>query len=291
MNDGAGAIEIERREVDDSGNLAAIVWLNRPESLNAIDWEMVRSLEVALEEIEVDEQVCAAMIAGRGRAFSAGGDLKAYLELQRDPVGFPDFVDDLHRTFGSIATMRKPVLALVNGVTAAGGLELLLSCDFAYAAAGATIGDLHLNYGQMGGGGVLALLPRAIGSARARELIFSAELLSAEEAMRWGLVNEVVADEELLERGLAFAAGIAARSPAAVANAKRVMNVGLAEGTGLEQALRLEREVNARYCLTMPDTHEGLQAFAEKRRPRFPGRHWDSDGSPLAASSASRKGR
>jgi enoyl-CoA hydratase/carnithine racemase len=275
------SVEIERRPVDDAGNLAAIAWLNRPDSLNAIDWEMVHALESGLHEIDEDDRVCAAMIIGRGRAFSAGGDLKSYLTLQRDPVGFPRFLDDLHRAFSLISKVRKPVLALVNGVTAAGGLELLLSCDFAYAATEATIGDLHLNFGQMGGGGVLARLPRAIGTARARELIFSARLLSAEAALDWGLVNEVVAGDRLLDHGLAFAAGVAAKSPVAVANAKRVMNTGFDEGTGLEETLLLEREVNARYCLTMPDTQEGLQAFSEKRSPRFPGRGWEANGSPL----------
>ena len=99
------------------------------------------------------------VITGAGTAFSAGGDLKSYLTLQREPEAFPDFVADLHRVFGRLRRLRVPVVALVNGTTAAGGLELLLSCDFAYAASSARIGDAHLTYGQMGGGGVLTLLP------------------------------------------------------------------------------------------------------------------------------------
>ena len=248
---------------------AAIVWLNRPDTLNAISWQMIRELEQALRTLDTDDSVCTVLVTGKGRAFSAGGDLSAYVQLQKDPYEFPRFSADLHRTFASISEMRVPVIALVNGVTAAGGLELLLSCDFAYAAASARIGDLHLKFGQMGGGGVLSLLPRSIGPARARELVFSARLLEADEAARWGLVNRVVPDDQLIEAGLEFARGAATRSASALAVAKDVMNGAFAEGTGLHGALRLERESTIRYCLTLPDAHEGLAAFAERREPRF----------------------
>jgi enoyl-CoA hydratase/carnithine racemase len=262
----SATVEVERVAVADAE--AAIVWLNRPDALNAIDSAMVYALAAAFRELDSDEAVRVVLVTGRGRAFSAGGDLTAYLELQRDAVAFPRFLDDLHAAFGMIRTMSKPVVALVNGITAAGGLELLLSCDFAFAARGAQIGDAHLTYGQMGGGGVLALLPRIIGPARARELIFSGELLSAGEAAELGLVNRVVDDDALIATGLEFARGVATRSAAAVAAAKSVLNSGWADGTGLDSALRLERERTARYCLTLPDSHEGLRAFAERRRAR-----------------------
>lgn len=257
-------VEVERVATADAE--AAIVWLNRPDSLNAIDSAMVLALDVALRELDADESVRVVFVTGRGRAFSAGGDLTAYLELQQDAVAFPRFLDALHSAFGMIRTMSKPVVALVNGVTAAGGLELLLSCDFAFAARSAQIGDAHLNYGQMGGGGVLALLPRIIGPARARELIFSGEFLSARQAAEMGLVNRVVNDDALIATGIEFARGVAAKSAAAVAAAKSVLNGGWADGTGLDSALRLERERTALYCLTLPDSHEGLLAFAERRR-------------------------
>jgi enoyl-CoA hydratase/carnithine racemase len=283
-SDGAAELDCHREvvlEVDvsteivplpDTRATAAIVWLDRPGALNAMSWELVSELGAALRRADADDGICAVLVTGRGRAFSAGGDLKGYLSLQRDPVGFPDFVATFHEVLGAIKYMTKPVVALVNGVTAAGGLELLLSCDFAYAAASARIGDSHLNYGQMGGGGVLALLPRLIGPARARELLFSGRLLDATGAMDWGLVNRVVPDDDLLAVGLAFAAGVAAKSPAGVAAAKYVLNAGWADGTGVEAALRLERERNVLYCLTRPDSMEGLRAFSEKRPPRFPGR-------------------
>ncbi|HVW32289.1 MAG TPA: enoyl-CoA hydratase-related protein [Acidimicrobiia bacterium] len=265
-------VQLERISLAGGISQAAVVWLNRPEALNALDHASVLELAAALADADDDPRVAAILITGRGRAFSAGGDMKSYLELQRDPVAFPRFMDDLLETFGAIKFMRKPVVALVNGVTAAGGLELLLACDFAFAAESARLGDAHLNYGQMGGGGSLALLPRIIGPGRARELFFSGRLLSSAEALDWGLVNRVVPDEELMEAGLGFAASVAEKSPAAVANAKYAMNAGWSDGTGLPAALRLERARAALYCLTLPDSMEGLQAFAEKRAPRYPGR-------------------
>jgi enoyl-CoA hydratase len=264
-------VELDRVELE-AGGFAALLTLNRPEQLNPIDWSMVQRLEAVLIEADEDDSVRAVLIIGRGRAFSAGGDLKSYRELQLDPIGFPAFLEDLHRTFQFISKMRKPVIALVNGVTVAGGLELILSCDLAYAAESASISDGHLKFGQMGGGGVLTLLPRAVGPAKARELIFSGRWLTAQEALSWGIVSRVVPDGELLAAGLEFASAVAERSPMAMANAKFVINTAWSDGTGVDSGLRLERERNAFYCLTSEDAREGLQAFQEKRRPKFRGR-------------------
>jgi enoyl-CoA hydratase len=264
-------IDFERMPLDDDA-CVGMLYLNRPDQLNPLDWATIRQLEEALRSADADDGVRTVLVSGRGRAFSAGGDLKSYVELQRDGSGFTSFLEDLHRTFSSIRSMKKPVVALVNGVTAAGGLELLLSCDFAFAAESARIGDLHLTYGQMGGGGVLTLLPRMIGPALARELIFSGRLLSASEAREWGIVNRVVPDAELLTAGLEFARVVAERSPLAVANAKSVLNKGWARGTAVDEGLRLERTRNAFYCFTAEDAQEGLKAFSEKRNPVFKGR-------------------
>lgn len=271
--DSKGAVvEVESVELTTSGVVAALIWLNRPESLNPLGLEAIAEVGKALEAADADDRVCVVLISGRGRAFSAGGDLKAYLKMQQDPRVWGDFMDTFVRVVSSIHFLKKPVVALVNGVTVAGGLELLLGCDFAYAAESAKIGDGHLIYGQMGGAGVLTHLPRVIGPSRARELLFSARLLSAADACAWGLVNRVVADDQLLAAGLEFAAGVAKRSPAAVARMKYATNAGWADGTGVQTAFRLERQVAELYCLTLPDSAEGLAAFAEKRSPRFPGR-------------------
>jgi len=265
-------IEIERVKVGRGKASAAIVRLNRPASLNAIDSAMLGALDKAISDIEADAGVRAALVTGAGRAFSAGGDLKGYVKLQQDPVAFPRFVADLHRTFGRLRTLRVPVIALVNGVTAAGGLELVLNCDFTIVGRSARIGDGHLNFGQMGGGGVLTLLPRAIGRERAMELIFSGRFLDADECVAWGLANRVVDDDALLATGIELAKGIAEKSPLAVANAKEVLHSVWADNGSVDAGLRYELERDVYYCLTSHDAPEGLQAFAEKRRPRFTGR-------------------
>lgn len=246
--------------------------LNRPRSLNAIDWPMVEALDEALDELTADEKVRTLLVTGAGRAFSAGGDLKSYRALQRDSVRFPRFVADLHRVFGRLRSAPFPVVALVNGVTAAGGLELLLNCDLAVAARSARIGDAHLNFGQMGGGGSLTLLPRAVGRARAAQLIFSGDFLSADEALAAGLVAEVVDEDELLATGLRFSESVARKSRLAVANAKEVLETVWADRLPVDAGLRFERERNAYYCLTSHDAPEGLRAFAAKEPPRFTGR-------------------
>jgi enoyl-CoA hydratase/carnithine racemase len=250
---------------------AGLITLNRPEQLNPIDGAVLAELDAAVSTLAADAAVRALLITGAGRAFSAGGDLKAYLELQRDPVAFPAFVAELHRVFGRLREVPVPTIALVNGVTAAGGLELLLNCDIAIAARSAGIGDGHLNFGMMGGGGVLTLLPRVVGIARARELVLTGRYLGAEEAAAWGLVSRVVDDDALVEAGLELAASIAAKSALAVANAKEVMHAVWASGGSVDAGLRLERERNAFYCLTSHDAREGLEAFAAKREPRFTG--------------------
>lgn len=266
------SITLEHVKLGRSKSAAAVLRLDRPDTLNAIDWPMLHAIDAAVDEIEADKSVRTVLVTGNGRAFSAGGDLKGYVRLQQDPVRFPAFVADLHRIFGRFRTAKVPVIALVNGITAAGGLELLLNCDFVFMAASARIGDAHLNFGQMGGGGVLTLLPRVIGRERAMELILTGRFLDANECLEWGVVNRVVEDERLLDEGLALAKLISAKSPLAVANAKEVLHSLWAENGTVEGGLRMERERNAYYCLTSHDAPEGLRAFSEKRPPRFKGR-------------------
>ena len=272
MTESDAGVVIERHPLVPDTSAAAVIRLNRPDRLNPIDGDVLSRMDSLIDQVAADPTIRAVLVTGAGRAFSAGGDLKAYAALQTDPVGFPRFVTELHRVFGRFRDLGVPVVALVNGVTAAGGLELLLNCDFAIIAESARIGDGHLNFGQMGGGGVLTLLPRAIGRARSAELIFSGRLLSASEAVEWGLAARSVPDDELLASGLQFAADVATKSALAVANAKQVMNRLWADNASVDAGLRYEGEVDAYYCLTSDDAPEGLAAFAEKRTPRFTGR-------------------
>ncbi|MCU1367181.1 MAG: enoyl-CoA hydratase/isomerase family protein, partial [Ilumatobacteraceae bacterium] len=249
------SVVMDLHALGDAGH-AAVIRLNRPEQLNPIDDEVLDRLDDQLDAVEANPSVRAVLVTGNGRAFSAGGDLKKYVDLQRDPVAFPAFVSHLHHTFGRLRAMRVPVVALVNGVTAAGGLELILNCDFAIVAESAKVGDGHLNFGQMGGGGVLTLLPRAIGKARAIELLLSGRFLSAAETVEWGLASRCVPDGDLLAAGLDFASEVAAKSPLAVANAKQVAHQLWSDNGTIDAGLRFELERDAYYCLTSHDAPE-----------------------------------
>lgn len=265
------SVKVERLEVDGVPALG-LVTLNRPEEMNPLDWDTVRELGRCLDELASERSLRVIAITGAGRAFSAGGDMKKYRTLQRDPEAFPRFLADIHEVFGQISQYPQPVVALVNGIAVAGGLELVLFCDVAFMAESARIGDAHLPFGQMGGGGVLTMLPRMVGPARARELIVTGRTLRADEALSWGLVSRVVPDGELVTAASELARDVSKKSPLALANAKQTLNAALWEGTGIEAGLRLEREVTARYCLTSADAPEGLEAFSEKRAPRWAGR-------------------
>ena len=255
-------------EVDEG---IATLTLDEPEHLNPMTVGIMADTIAALGRANLDRSVRVVIVTGAGRAFSAGGDLVGYQTLQRDRERFPRFVAELHRIFGRLRALPVPAVALVNGVAAAGGLELLLNCDFALAARSARIGDAHLNFGQMGGGGALTLLPRVVGRARAAELVFTGRFLDAAEAAEWGLVNRVVDDDALLAAGDELVASFAAKSPLAMANAKDVMMSLWDENGSVDAGLRYERERNSYYCLTSDDAVEGLAAFAEKRPPEFRG--------------------
>jgi enoyl-CoA hydratase/carnithine racemase len=263
---------VQRRPIEGGSGLAGWVTMNRPDSMNPMDWDTIRAIAAGLDELASDERVRVIFVTGEGRAFSAGGDMKRYVDLQKDPVAFPEFVADCHRMFARIPTYAQPVVALVNGVSVAGGTELIMFCDFAIAARTARIGDAHLNFGMMGGGGVLAMLPMVVGAARARELVLTGRMLSAEEAREWGLVSRVVEPEELEATANELALLFSGKSPLALKNAKSVINSGLWSGADMRTKMDLEREVDLRYCLTSEDAQEGLRAFGEKRAPQFTGR-------------------
>jgi len=265
--DETALVVVDHEPLDSAGQVAAVLRFNRPAQLNAINWDTQRELAKALAAAEADRDVRAVLITGSGRGFSAGGDITAYRTLQADAEAFTEFVDEYCRLVEGIASMTKPVVALVNGVCAAGGTELLLGCDFAWAAESARIGDMHINFAQVGGAGALARLPRLVGSSRALELVFSGRMLDAREALEWRLVNRVVPDDKLLAEGIEFARGLATKSPAALHYMKKTIWAGL--GTDLAHALTIERDNALEYCLTKPDSMEGINAFIEKRTPSY----------------------
>jgi enoyl-CoA hydratase/carnithine racemase len=247
-----------------------VAWLtlNRPEAMNSINLEMVGIYEKILPEITKDDAIRAVVITGKGKAFCAGADLREVLETGSLPAGKPDFLDRVYAVLNTIRDMPKPVIAALNGITMAGGLETALCADIVLAADTARIGDGHANYGVYPGAGGAALLPRVIPHNVAKYLLFTGRMLGAKDLHDYGLVNEVVPAGELGARAQELAEEIAAKSPLALARMKEVANASV----GKSRAAALEHEqVMLRKHLRSWDMQEGLKAFAEKRKPRFKG--------------------
>ncbi len=249
----------------------AWITLNRPRELNAISPAMLDRLHAILDEVEADPAVRCIVVTGAGRAFCAGADLAfvhAMPAAERDAATMA-FLRRASSTMSRIEACPKPVVAAVNGVTVAGGLELVLCCDLVLAAEGARIGDGHAKYGLLPGAGASARLPRRVGLSRANWMLFTGALAPARELVAAGLVNEVVPDADLQAAAARLAADVAARSPLGLRRMKELARASL-EGS-LGEALERELAVNAGYAASF-DRNEGLAAFAERREPVFQGR-------------------
>ena len=250
----------------------AALWLtlNRPAALNALTPEVVDGLGRALEAAEDDPDVRAVVLTGTGRAFCAGADLKYVRETtQGDERAVARFLDSVLAVMTRLERFPKPVIAAINGLALAGGLELVLCCDLVIAARSAKIGDAHANFGLLPGGGSSVRLPRKIGPTRAKHLLFTGEFVAAQDLMAAGLVNEVVDDADLAGAAGRLVARLAAKSPLVLRRMKALVDDGLEQP--IETALRLELLASEVHSHSH-DMREGLAAFEEKRAPRFVGR-------------------
>lgn len=241
-----------------------LVKLNRPKALNALDSIMMGELMEALATLDADPAIGCMVVTGDERAFAAGADIKEMSQssavhmLTRDHISL----------FDRIRQIKKPVIAAVSGWCLGGGNELAMSCDMIVASESARFGQPEINLGVIPGGGGTQRLTKAVGKALAMEMVLNNRNLTAEEALRYGLVNRVVPVERYLEEALALAEEIAARAPLAVRLAKEAVNHAfesfLAEG--------LADERRAFYFLFASiDQKEGMQAFIEKRKPDWKG--------------------
>jgi len=247
---------------------AAWITLDRPREMNAMSSVMLDEIARALDLAAADARIRALVVTASGeKAFCAGADLKQVLAGY--PAGEPDFLDRAARTLGRLRDFPKPVIAAVNGLALAGGLELVLCCDLVVAAEGARLGDAHANFGVFPGGGGAAILPRRVGATRAKFLLFTGEHVSAAEMQAWGLVNQVVPAAELHAAVDALVAKLAAKSPLVLRRMKEVADAALDQSR--DEALAREL-LTLRNHLRSHDLHEGLAAFREKRTPRFEGR-------------------
>lgn len=250
----------------------SVAWLthNRPDAMNAFNLEIVSLYEKYLPQIAADDNIRAIVLTGTGRAFCTGADLKEVQASSSLPPGEPDFLDRLCvNVLDVIRDIPKPVIAALNGMTMAGGLELAMCADLIIAVQGARIGDAHANYGVFPGGGGSALLPRLVPLNVAKYLLFTGRSVAAEDLQRHGLVNEVVEADELTASAQQLADEIAGKSPLAIARMKEVANASMDKSR--RAALDHEQVLLRKHARSF-DVQEGLDAFVEKRAPRFQGR-------------------
>ena len=255
------AVTCERREA------VALLTLRRPEQLNALSSAIVQSLDAHLDSLDGHGEVRAIVVTGEGKAFSAGADIKEFRALE-GPHAFRGFIEGLERSLQRLASLSQPSVAAINGAAFGGGLELAMACDLRVADSSARLGVPEIKLGLLPGAGGTQRLPRLVPPAIATQMILTGEPVTAEDALGFGLVNEVTEPGGCVDRALELATTLAERAPLALAAAKRLRARGSA--LPLEAALELERETVAMLFAT-DDRVEGTAAFVEKRQPHFRG--------------------
>jgi 2-(1,2-epoxy-1,2-dihydrophenyl)acetyl-CoA isomerase len=252
----------------DRADGVATVTLNRPEARNAIDVRMREELVGVFDELEADETARAIILTGAGGHFSAGGDVKTMVKRHTAADGRAR-VESLNRFVLRLFNFPKPTIAMVDGFAVGAGCNIALGCDIVLASDRARFGEVFAKIGLVPDGGGTWLLPRLVGLAKAKELVFTADIIDAAEALRIGLVNRVVPAGELVSTTRTLAARIAMGPPGTLALAKSLLN--RATTTDLAAALELEAFAQGQ-AISSEDHAEGVRAFLEKRPPKFLGK-------------------
>jgi 2-(1,2-epoxy-1,2-dihydrophenyl)acetyl-CoA isomerase len=246
----------------------ATVTLNRPEVLNALNRDLVDSLAAALKAAEADPAVRCIVLTGSGKAFCAGGDL-AFLGTLADKIAFRRFIKDTGQLAALIMGLEKPVVAMVNGVAAGAGFNLALACDIVVASRAARFAQSFAKVGLVPDCGGLYLLPRLVGPHKAKELMFTADLIDADTAFGLGLVNKLAEPEALAAVTGEFAARLASAAPVALGCMKKIISRSL--DLDLDAVLEYEADLQT-ICAATEDYREGVLAFQQKRPPLFVGK-------------------
>lgn len=246
----------------------AIVTVNRPDKLNALNATVIAELDKAFTELSQREQIRAIILTGAGRAFVAGADIAEIAEAADGPAGLETLSQVGSRVFTKIERLNKPVIAAVNGFALGGGLELALACHVRLASEGAKFGLPEAKLGLIPGYGGTQRLPRLIGSGRAMQMILTGGMIDANTAASYGLVNAVYPNEVLMDVSRSMAKEMMANGPLALAHAIDVVAKG--DGLSMDEALALESRHFGALGRTA-DMREGTSAFLEKRPPSFKG--------------------
>jgi 2-(1,2-epoxy-1,2-dihydrophenyl)acetyl-CoA isomerase len=241
--------------------------LNRPEAYNALNLDMMVQLGEALASAATDDSINGVMIAGNGKAFCSGGDLK-WINQQPGDYGstLHRLAPQFHIAIAEIRKMGKPVVAAINGIAAGGGFSLALACDFRVVAESAVLRQAYTSSGLSIDGGGTFSLPRIVGLARAMEIAAFDQPISSAQALEWGLVTKVVADDEVRDEAISMLEGLAKSALHSFAWSKRLLTESFTNS--LETQLELERQ-GISDCAGHPDGQEGIMAFVEKRKPDF----------------------
>ncbi len=244
-----------------------ILTMNRPKALNALNSETLSELSSLVDEIAADDSIKAVIITGAERSFVAGADIVEMLNFSA--AEGRTFGQLGQATFLKIEKMNKPVIAAINGFALGGGCELSMACDIRIASEKAKFGQPEVGLGIVPGFGGTQRLPRLVGKGKAKEIIFTGDIFDAQEALRIGLVQKVVAPEELMETAKAMAKRIMKNGPYAVRLCKDAINMGL--DIDLASGQEYEATLFAVTCAT-DDKKEGMSAFVDKRKPSFSGK-------------------
>ncbi len=248
-------------------NGIGLLTLNRPQALNALNKELIEELELFTQQLHEMpwSEVKALVITGAGeKSFVAGADIKEMSVYTQEQAQF--FSKKGQKVFRNLESLKIPVVAAVNGFALGGGLELALSCDFIYASSNAKLGLPEVSLGLIPGFGGTVRLSRVVGLNKAREMVYSAEMITADEAFQCGLVNKVVAQVELMPTVMKTVETMISRGPIAVAKAK--LMVLESYDMSIDAGLELEA-INFGQLFKYQDTKEGTTAFSEKRKPQF----------------------
>ena len=243
-----------------------IVALNRPDRFNCLSSAVMAGLDEALARFEGDRKVRAVLLLARGKHFCTGADLDEVLDARKERGRLSAFITSGHLLLRRFEVSPLPIVAAVNGLCLAGGLELMMACDVVFAGQSAQVGCQHARYGLVPGWGGTQRLARIVGSRRALDLMFSGRWLKADEALAWGLVNNVVDDGALVGEAEAYCADLVKKNPEGLAAMKQLCRNGL-DGS-LQEGLDMERSVVVD-ALMSENVSEGLAAFRERREPLF----------------------